>query len=109
MNQYPLPATKLHIEEFILVSCMRVAQKVFQPFLYFIHNQQEISAFFLWLIMNVHLLMQCHGKIHFLAHVEGVVKMAWYGDVHFKQRDVTEFLLAEKESVHNNHQQLRNV
>jgi hypothetical protein len=35
--------------------------------------------------------------------------MAWYGDVHFKQRDVTEFLVAEKESLSNNHQQLRNV
>jgi hypothetical protein len=46
MNQYPWPGTKMHLEEFILVSCTRVTQKVFQPFLYFIQNQQEISAFF---------------------------------------------------------------
>ena len=35
--------------------------------------------------------------------------MVWYSDVHFKQWAVTEFLVAEKESVSNNHQQLRNV
>jgi uncharacterized protein (UPF0261 family) len=88
---------------------MRVAQKVLQPFLYFIQNQQEMSAVLLWLIMNVHLLLQCHGKTHFLVYVEGVLKMAWYGDVNFQQWAVTEFLVAEKESVSNNHQQLRNV
>jgi hypothetical protein len=37
------------------------------------------------------------------------VKVAWYGDVHFEQLVVTEFLVAEKESVTNIYQQLKNV
>jgi hypothetical protein len=36
--------------------------------------------------------------------MEGVIKMAWYGEVYFKQWDDSEFLVAEKESVSNNHQ-----
>jgi len=42
----------------------------------------------------------------FLAHAQEVVKMAWYGDVRFKQRTVMEFLVAEKESVTNIHKRL---
>jgi len=38
-----------------------------------------------------------------------VVKISWYGDVHFEHLAVTEFLVAEKESVTNIHTQLENV
>lgn len=33
--------------------------------------------------------------------------MAWYSDVRFKQRTVTEFSVAEKESVTNIHNELK--
>jgi hypothetical protein len=46
ISQYPWSAIKRHLQEFILASYMRVAQKVLQPFLYFIQNQQEMSAVF---------------------------------------------------------------
>jgi hypothetical protein len=36
------------------------------------------------------LLLQPRGTIHFLAHAQGIVKIAWYGDVRFKKRAVTE-------------------
>jgi hypothetical protein len=38
-----------------------------------------------------------------------VVKISWYGDVHFEHQAVNEFLVAEKESVTNIHKQLENV
>jgi hypothetical protein len=56
-----------------------------------------------------HLLLQRRGTIRFLAHAQGVVKMAWCGDVRLKQRAVTEFLVTEKESVTNIHRRLKNV
>jgi hypothetical protein len=46
INQYPWTAKRRHLEEFILVPCMRIAQKVLQPSPYFIQNQQERSAVF---------------------------------------------------------------
>jgi hypothetical protein len=45
------------------------------------------------------LLLQRRGTIRFPAHAQGIVKMAWFGDVHLKQRAVTEFLVEKKESV----------
>lgn len=39
-------------------------------------------------------------------YAQDVVKMAWYGDVRFKQRTVMEFLVAEKESITNIHKRL---
>jgi hypothetical protein len=36
-----------------------------------------------------------------------LIKVAWYGDVHFKQWAVTEFIVAEKESVTNIHKRLK--
>jgi ABC-type transport system involved in cytochrome c biogenesis permease subunit len=35
------------------------------------------------------------------AHVQDVVKTAWYGDMRFKQRAVIEFLVVKRESVTN--------
>jgi hypothetical protein len=43
----------------------------------------------------------------FLAHAQVNIKMAWYGDVRFKQWAVTEFHVAEKESVANIHKGLK--
>ena len=45
----------------------------------------------------------------FLAHAQVVVKMAWYGGVIFKQRAVTEFTAAGKESGRNIHSRLENM
>jgi hypothetical protein len=42
-------------------------------------------------------------------YVHRVVKMAWYGDVLFEQWAVTEFLVAEKESLTNIHRWLKTV
>jgi hypothetical protein len=52
------------------------------------------------------LLLQHRGTIRFLAHAQGIVKMAWCGDVRLKQRAVIVFLVAEKESVTNIHRRL---
>ena len=41
--------------------------------------------------------------------MQKVVKISWYSDVHFEHWAVTEFLVAEKESVTNIHRQLENV
>jgi hypothetical protein len=57
----------------------------------------------LWLIWNVSLATAAPWNNPFLAHAQGVVKMAWCGVVHLKQRAVIEFLVAEKESVMNIH------
>jgi hypothetical protein len=43
----------------------------------------------------------------FFVHAQGVMKIAWYGDVHFKKWAVIEFLLAEKKSVTNIHKRLK--
>jgi hypothetical protein len=59
--------------------------------------KSKFLQLFLWLIFNVP-----------AAHAPRLVKMVWYGDVHFKQRAVTEFLVAEKESVMNMHKGLKN-
>jgi hypothetical protein len=67
-----------------------------QNLLQFAQNQQEISSFFLWLILNVPRATEA-----FPAHAQDVVKKTCYCDVHFKQRAVTEFVVAEKESVSN--------
>jgi len=88
---------------------MRVAQKVLQPFLYFIRNQREMSAVFSVANNKCTFVTGVPWENTFLHMWKGVVKMAWYGDVHFKQWAVTEVPVAEKESVSNNHQQLRNV
>ena len=55
------------------------------------------------------LLQQRHRAIHFLVHAHVVFKMAWYGDVCFKQRAVFEFLVAEKEAQTDIRKQLKNV
>jgi hypothetical protein len=47
------------------------------------------------------LLLQHCGAICFLAHAPDVVKMAWYGDAHFKQWAVIEPPVAEKAAVMN--------
>jgi hypothetical protein len=47
------------------------------------------------------LLLHGRGTTRFLAHVQGVVKMAFYGEMHFKQQIVVEFFVAEKVSVTN--------
>jgi len=88
---------------------MRVAQKVLQPFLYFIQNQPEISAVFSVVDNECTFVTAVPWENTFLHMWKGVVKMAWYGDVLIKQWAVTEALVAEKESVSNNHQQLRNI
>ena len=49
----------------------------------------------------------CSTAEGFLAHAQVVFKMVWYGDVRFKQRAVTEFLVAGKESVTNIHKGLK--
>jgi hypothetical protein len=51
---------------------------------------------FFWLILNVPLATEA-----FPAHAQDVVKKTCYGDVRFKQRVVTEFVVAEKESASN--------
>jgi hypothetical protein len=51
--------------------------------------------------------LQRHATIHFLAHAQGVVKMAWCGDVRLKQWAVTEFHVVEKESVTNIYRRLK--
>jgi hypothetical protein len=39
----------------------------------------------LWLILNVLLaITESHGTISFVAHAQGVIKMAWCGDVRLK-------------------------
>jgi hypothetical protein len=53
------------------------------------------------------LLLRRHGTTCFLAHAQGVVKMAWCGDVRLKQRAFIQFLVAEKESVTNIHRPLK--
>jgi hypothetical protein len=53
-------------------------------------------------------LPQRHRTVKFLAHAQGVVKMARYGGVGFTQRAVTE-CTAVKESVGNIHSRLKNV
>jgi hypothetical protein len=42
-----------------------------------------------------HLLLHNCGTIHFLTQSQGIIKMVWNGDGHFKQQAVTEFLVAE--------------
>ena len=49
----------------------------------------------------------CRAAGSLLAHAQLFVKMAWYGDVRFKQWAVTEFSVAEKESVTNIHKGLK--
>jgi hypothetical protein len=46
-----------------------------------------------------HLLLYHCGIIHFLTHVQGVIKIVWHSNMRFKQRAVTEFLVAEEEVV----------
>jgi hypothetical protein len=53
------------------------------------------------------LLLQHHETICFVAHAQGVVRMALCGDVHLKQLAVIEFLVVEKESVMYIHRQLK--
>jgi len=45
----------------------------------------------------------------FPAHAKVVVKMVWYGGVIFKQRAVSEFTAAAKESGRNIHSRLKNM
>ena len=66
------------------------------------------AIFFLWLILNAPLRTAAPRNNTFLAHVQEFIKMAWYGDVRCKERIVTEFLMAEKESVTNIHKRLSN-
>jgi hypothetical protein len=52
-------------------------KNVLQHFLYLRQNQQEMSEIF-------SVLLQRRETKRFLAHVQGVVEMAWYDDVRFK-------------------------
>jgi hypothetical protein len=45
------------------------------------------------------IIRQRRGVKRLLQHAQGLVKIAWYGEVRFKQRAVTEIFVAEKESV----------
>jgi hypothetical protein len=51
------------------------------------------------------LLLQRRGT--FSRACTGGIKIAYYGDVRFKQRAVTEFIVAEKASVTNIHKGLK--
>jgi hypothetical protein len=64
------------------------------------------AILFLWLILNAPLRTAAPLNNTFLAHAQEVVKMAWYGDERCKQRTVTEFFVAEKQSVTNIHKRL---
>jgi hypothetical protein len=64
---------------------------------------------FTWLILYVPLVTAALHNNTFLTHVQGVINMAWCGDVCFKQWVITKFLVAEKESVTNIHKWLKNV
>ena len=68
---------------------------------------RKFLKFFLWLILMSQLPLQQWGTMCFLAHVEGVIKMPWYGDVCFKQWAVTKFLVTEKELVMEVHTLLK--
>jgi hypothetical protein len=54
------------------------------------------------------LLQLGHGTISFLARAQEVFKMAWYGNVHFKQQVVSEFLVEEKKSLMKIHKRFKN-
>jgi hypothetical protein len=53
------------------------------------------------------LLLQRRETISFLTHAQGIVVIAWYGNVHFKQRAVIELRVAEKKSVTNVRKRLK--
>jgi hypothetical protein len=55
------------------------------------------------------LLLQGRETIRFLAHAQRVVKNGMAGWFAFSTRVVTEFLVAEKESVTYIHKRLKNV
>jgi hypothetical protein len=94
----------------MMVQNTRVAQKVLRHFLYFSQNQQDMSATYSVVnFLMFRLLLQRRGTIRFLAHAQGVVKVAWCGDVRLKQWAVIEFLVEENESVTNIYRRLKNV
>lgn len=74
---------------------IRGEQKFSQDFLYFSQNQQEMSAIFLWLILNVPLSTAAPRNNTTSRACAKAVKMACYGNVRFKQRAVSEFLVTE--------------
>jgi hypothetical protein len=62
----------------------------------------------LWLILNIPLGTAAQQK-DFLHACAGFFKMAWHGDVYFKQMAVFEFLLSEKGLVTNIQKRLKCV
>jgi hypothetical protein len=65
---------------------MRVAQKVLQHFPYFSQNQQEMSATFSVVNSECPACYCCTAEQCFIVYAQGAVKMAWYGEVRFKQQ-----------------------
>jgi hypothetical protein len=55
--------------------------------------------FSLWLILNTLLATVAPRNDTFLAHAQGVVKMAWYGDERFQQRAVMEFFVTDRHEI----------
>jgi hypothetical protein len=64
-------------------------------------STENTCNFFLWLVLNVLLATaQLQNNMFSRIFAKGhQLKMAWYGDVCFKQQAVTEFLLEENDSV----------
>lgn len=81
---------------------MVIVMKRSRNFLYFSQNEQEMSAVFTVVCFSMsHLLLQRCGTIKFPRKCSGGRHKGWYEDAHFKQWDVTEFLVTEKEEVMN--------
>jgi hypothetical protein len=59
-------------------------------------NQKDILSKFSALILNFPPSTASLQNNKFSRTYAGTVKMAWYGDVRFKQLTITEFLAAEK-------------
>jgi hypothetical protein len=55
------------------------------------------------------LQLKCLGIKKFFRASARLFKRAWYGDVHFERRAVTEFSVAEKESAMNFHKMIKRV
>jgi hypothetical protein len=82
---------------------MMVAQKVLQQFLYFSQNQRKCLQLILRLIWNVPLATAVPQNNPFSSVCAGGRQKIWSDDVSLKQWAVTEFHVAEKESVMNIH------
>jgi len=86
----------------------RIVQNVLQHFLYFSQNQQQMSEIFSVVNFERPACYWRAAEQYFSrACAEGRQKKAWQVDLHFKQRVVIEFLVAEKESVTYIHKRLK--